>query len=203
MTRAQRAQAQASAQSAGGVGAGGPGRRRNKDSNSNKDERQPRGRPSKRAAADADIQSGEDAGGIDTKPKRMPARMTPKKLKTMGREESSSPAKVVTSIDPPKSPVEMINSESSSPARLPFKKRLAIRNEIEEFINQRRQVEENWKKYTNNFPIKIYPKHCNDYLIMRKNYSLESALPKVKVYENLLEVFLRAIGDFSSINVFD
>ncbi|OQV11831.1 putative Ankyrin repeat domain-containing protein 12 [Hypsibius exemplaris] len=164
MTRAQRAQAQASTQSAG------PGRRRKEKP----DEKQPRGRPaSKRAAADADIQSGEDAGGLDTKPKRLPARLSPKKLKTGGKDEPSSSSKMI--MEPPKSPVEMM---TESPTRLPFKKRMAIRNEIEEFINQRRLVEENWKKYSNNFPMKIFPKGCNDYLIMRKNYSSEAALPK-------------------------
>ena len=39
-------------------------------------------------------------------------------------------------------PVDVsVGSSSSEPVnRLPFKKRLTIRNEIEEFINQRRQV---------------------------------------------------------------
>ncbi|XP_055356034.1 LOW QUALITY PROTEIN: ankyrin repeat domain-containing protein 11-like [Paramacrobiotus metropolitanus] len=161
MTR-QRAQAQVTS------GPSQPGGHRKK---SPKDEKQLRGRATKRSLSTMPPsmeQASKDAQPASEEPRqKKPRGIIAKKMKNL-RDESL----------PPKLMIESPQEYMESSARLPLKKRFTIRNEIEEFVTQRRQVEENWRNYTNNFPMKAFPKNCSEYLIMRKNYSVEAQLPK-------------------------
>lgn len=73
----------------------------------------------------------KDCPSTSAEPKQKKPRTGAKKLKNA--KEEPIPPKLV--VEPPQEPPRV-----ESPVRLPFKKRITIRNEIEEFVNQRRQV---------------------------------------------------------------
>lgn len=114
-----------------------------KRKNTRSDKEKPvRGIRAKRALAEAEAEaavaaaakeSKEDSGAEDAKQRRSRVQLI-KKMKTAKEEQQSSPQKSGT--------LEMSTVESrlESSIRLPIKKRLTIRNEIEEFVTQRRTV---------------------------------------------------------------
>ncbi|GAU95265.1 hypothetical protein RvY_06911 [Ramazzottius varieornatus] len=174
--------------------------------NAKEDKDKPTRGRGKRAAAETEVPPGAVIDTAEQKQKR--PRASPKKQLAMEAAAKSPTKKEETVVvketpqleSPSKSvgiPVDIsMGSSSSEPLnRLPFKKRLTIRNEIEEFINQRRQVEENWKKYTNTFAMKVFPKNCNDYLILRQNYSIDSSMPPKREAPPVLPLALKTCFD--------